>query len=102
MSSSVFGDCGGGLVTGGFPVVPLPENLTEGSQKGEGKTVVDGKEPPDIIDDSIRFSFNGFPLSMGSDTNACKSSVVWESSPCPSEISSSYSTNTSATLEHLL
>ncbi|CAH9123932.1 unnamed protein product [Cuscuta epithymum] len=102
MSSSVFGDCGGGLVTNGFPVAPPPENLTEGSQKGGGKTVVDGNEPPDIIDDSIRFSFNGFPLSMGSDTNACKSSVVWESSPCPSEISSSYSTNTSATLEHLL
>nr|GMD28713.1 putative NAC domain-containing protein 94 [Ipomoea batatas] len=112
MSNSVFGEFVGkgsgestvdygGLINDGFSVVG-PENAVEGSLQdggsggGGGAVVVvgPGKESSNIIDESIRFSFNGFPLNMGAENAWKLSSLVWESSPCPSEISStSYSTS---------
>lgn len=99
MSNSVFGDHYGGLINGGFSATAQPENMVEGSLLqdgggGGGAVVVMGKDSSNIIDESIRFSFNGFPLNMGSENAWKLSSLVWESSPCPSEISStSYSTS---------
>ncbi|VFQ95250.1 unnamed protein product [Cuscuta campestris] len=94
--------CGGGMIGSQLPVAVPPEN-----DVAEGKMpVAAGKEPssPNIIDESIRFSFNGFPLNENNNNVWKSSSLAWDyPSPCPSEISSgSYSTNTSSTFNLLL
>ncbi|XP_019170622.1 PREDICTED: putative NAC domain-containing protein 94 [Ipomoea nil] len=104
MSNSVFGefigkgsdestvDYGGLINGGGFSAVVPPENAVEGRLQ-DGVVVGNKESSSNIIDESIRFSFNGFPLNMGAENAWKLSSLVWESSPCPSEISStSYST----------
>ncbi|XP_009590031.1 protein FEZ-like [Nicotiana tabacum] len=87
MSSSILGDYNNFSIT-------LPENIEENQIQEAGNLV---KELPNVNVDHMQEQWGnvrsviGFPVNA--DIDAWKSNLLWDSSPCPSEMSTSYSTN---------
>lgn len=88
MSSSILGDYNNFSIT-------LPENIEENQIQEAGNLV---KELPNVNVDHMQEQWGnvrsviGFPVNADIDAWN-KSKLLWDSSPCPSEMSTSYSTN---------